>query len=87
MLAMNGLDDLRGEPTRWRLICGAQMMQPLARLVEYYPDMISIPVGWPLRGAIQPHIDMYLSKETFAEVKVTVPSLVQKELATGGDVS
>ncbi|KAM5537261.1 hypothetical protein V8D89_008991 [Ganoderma adspersum] len=40
--------------------------------------------GWTLRGAIQPHIDIYLSEETFAEVKVTFPYLVQKELATGG---
>ncbi|PIL26300.1 hypothetical protein GSI_12056 [Ganoderma sinense ZZ0214-1] len=40
--------------------------------------------GWTLRGAIQPHIDIYLSAETFIEVKVTFPYLVQKEFATGG---
>ena len=56
----------------------------ITRLVEYSPNVLYMPEGWTLRGAIQPHIDIYLSEETFAEVKVTFPYLVQKEFATGG---
>lgn len=45
-------------------------------------------LGWTLRGAIQNHIDVYLSKDTFQEVKRAFPYLVAKEYATGGgDVS
>lgn len=44
--------------------------------------------GWTLGGAIQPHVDIYLSQETFQAVKVAFPYMVQKEFASGGgDVS
>ncbi|KZO96132.1 phenylalanine ammonia-lyase [Calocera viscosa TUFC12733] len=39
---------------------------------------------WTLRGAIQAHIDIYLSPRTFAEVQRTFPYLVDKGMATGG---
>ncbi len=41
-------------------------------------------VGWTLRGAIQPHIDVYLSQETFSEVRRSFPYLVSKQFASGG---
>ena len=45
-------------------------------------------LGWTLGGAIQPHVDIYLTEETFESVKIAFPYLVQKEFATGGgDVS
>ncbi|KAF9458325.1 beta-lactamase-like protein [Collybia nuda] len=40
--------------------------------------------GWTLGNAIQPHIDVYLSQETFTEVKRSFPYLVTKEYASGG---
>ncbi|RDX56205.1 hypothetical protein OH76DRAFT_1396546 [Lentinus brumalis] len=40
--------------------------------------------GWTLGGAIQPHVDIYLTEETFESVKIAFPYLVQKEFATGG---
>jgi len=40
--------------------------------------------GWTLRGAIQKHIDVYVSRETLAEIKRTFPYLVAKEFASGG---
>ncbi|KAI1797581.1 beta-lactamase-like protein [Ganoderma leucocontextum] len=40
--------------------------------------------GWTLHGAIQPYVDIYLSKETFEAVKVAFPYLVKKEFASGG---
>ena len=44
--------------------------------------------GWTLGGAIQPHVDIYLSQETYEAVKVAFPYLVSKEFASGGgDVS
>ncbi|KAF8305020.1 hypothetical protein DL93DRAFT_2089881 [Clavulina sp. PMI_390] len=44
--------------------------------------------GWTLHGRIQDHIDIYLARETFQEVKRSFPYLVAKEFATGGgDVS
>ncbi len=46
--------------------------------------MFHITLGWTLHSAIQPYIDIYLSEETFDEVKVTFPYLVQKVFATGG---
>jgi hypothetical protein len=44
--------------------------------------------GWTLRGVIQDHIDVYVSLDTFTEVKRSFPYLVAKEFASGGgDVS
>ncbi|TFK30749.1 hypothetical protein FA15DRAFT_630022 [Coprinopsis marcescibilis] len=40
--------------------------------------------GWTLRGAIQSHIDVYVSSDTFTEVKRSFPYLVSKEFASGG---
>ncbi|KAI0757279.1 beta-lactamase-like protein [Daedaleopsis nitida] len=40
--------------------------------------------GWTLQGAIQPHVDVYLSQDTYEAVKIAFPYLVQKEFATGG---
>ncbi|TFK36806.1 beta-lactamase-like protein [Crucibulum laeve] len=40
--------------------------------------------GWTLRGAIQSHIDVYVSQETFTEVQRSFPYLVAKEFASGG---
>ncbi|RPD63258.1 hypothetical protein L227DRAFT_573086 [Lentinus tigrinus ALCF2SS1-6] len=40
--------------------------------------------GWTLGGAIQSHVDIYLTEETFESVKIAFPYLVQKEFATGG---
>ena len=45
-------------------------------------------VGWTLHGAIQPHIDLYVSMHTFTEVQRAFPYLISKEYASGGgDVS
>ncbi|KAG1826258.1 beta-lactamase-like protein [Suillus subaureus] len=44
--------------------------------------------GWTLGGAIQTHIDVYVSLSTFHEVQRSFPYLVSKEFASGGgDVS
>ncbi|KAI0095269.1 beta-lactamase-like protein [Irpex rosettiformis] len=40
--------------------------------------------GWTLRGAIQPHVDLYVSSHTFREVQRSFPYLVAKEFASGG---
>ncbi|KZT06309.1 uncharacterized protein LAESUDRAFT_726141 [Laetiporus sulphureus 93-53] len=40
--------------------------------------------GWTLHGAIQPHIDIYVSMATFKEVQRAFPYLVSKEFASGG---
>ncbi|KAH6916818.1 beta-lactamase-like protein [Coprinopsis sp. MPI-PUGE-AT-0042] len=40
--------------------------------------------GWTLRGIIQDHIDVYVSLDTFNEVKRCFPYLVAKEFASGG---
>lgn len=47
-------------------------------------DVLRAPLGWTLHGAIQPHVDIYLSEETFEAVKIAFPYLVQKEFASGG---
>lgn len=44
--------------------------------------------GWTLNGAIQSHIDIYVSQATFVEVQRAFPYLISKEFASGGgDVS
>lgn len=40
--------------------------------------------GWTLRGAIQSHIDLYVSQTTLGEVVRSFPYLVSKEFASGG---
>ncbi|KAG5648258.1 hypothetical protein DXG03_006216 [Asterophora parasitica] len=40
--------------------------------------------GWTLNNAIQSHIDVYVSQETFVEVQRSFPYLVSKEFASGG---
>ncbi|KAG5653492.1 hypothetical protein H0H81_012701 [Sphagnurus paluster] len=40
--------------------------------------------GWTLGNAIQSHIDVYVSQETFVEVQRSFPYLVAKEFASGG---
>ncbi|OJA07623.1 hypothetical protein AZE42_01128 [Rhizopogon vesiculosus] len=40
--------------------------------------------GWTLGGAIQKHIDVYVSQSTFGEVQRSFPYLVSKEFASGG---
>ncbi|KAI0639096.1 beta-lactamase-like protein [Trametes polyzona] len=40
--------------------------------------------GWTLHGAIQPHVDLYVSLETFQEVGRAFPYLISKEFASGG---
>ncbi|KAH9937399.1 beta-lactamase-like protein [Fomitopsis serialis] len=40
--------------------------------------------GWTLRGAIQLHIDLYVSMNTFKEVQRAFPYLISKEYASGG---
>ncbi|KAI0932604.1 hypothetical protein AcW1_000320 [Taiwanofungus camphoratus] len=40
--------------------------------------------GWTLHGAIQPYVDLYVSRETFKEVQRAFPYLVSKEFASGG---
>lgn len=40
--------------------------------------------GWTLRSAIQDHIDVYVSQDTFTEVQRSFPYLVAKEFASGG---
>ncbi|KAJ4476630.1 beta-lactamase-like protein [Lentinula aciculospora] len=40
--------------------------------------------GWTLGKSIQPHIDVYVSQATFAEVQRSFPYLVSKEFASGG---
>lgn len=39
---------------------------------------------WTLRGAIQPHIDLYCSRNTYVEVQRSFPYLVSREFASGG---
>ncbi|EPS99072.1 hypothetical protein FOMPIDRAFT_1024325 [Fomitopsis schrenkii] len=40
--------------------------------------------GWTLHGAIQSHIDLYVSMNTFKEVQRAFPYLISKEYASGG---
>ncbi|KAG6335629.1 hypothetical protein ID866_3465 [Astraeus odoratus] len=40
--------------------------------------------GWTLGKAIQEHIDVYVSQDTFREVQRAFPYLVSKEFASGG---
>ncbi|KAI6134090.1 beta-lactamase-like protein [Pisolithus croceorrhizus] len=40
--------------------------------------------GWTLRAAIQQHIDVYVSNDTFRDVERAFPYLVSKEFASGG---
>ncbi|KAF5377211.1 hypothetical protein D9615_006324 [Tricholomella constricta] len=40
--------------------------------------------GWTLNNAIQSHIDVYVSQDTFVEVQRSFPYLVSKEFASGG---
>jgi len=40
--------------------------------------------GWTLKGAIQSHIEVYVSQATFEEVRRSFPYLVSEEYATGG---
>ncbi|KAI0651548.1 beta-lactamase-like protein [Trametes meyenii] len=40
--------------------------------------------GWTLHGAIQPHVDLYVSLETYQEVGRAFPYLISKEFASGG---
>jgi hypothetical protein len=40
--------------------------------------------AWTLNNAIQSHINVYVSQETFTEVKRSFPYLVAKEFASGG---
>jgi phosphoribosyl 1,2-cyclic phosphodiesterase len=40
--------------------------------------------GWTLRGAIQSHIDIYVSQATLGDIKRSFPYLVSKEFASGG---
>ena len=41
-----------------------------------------------MHGAIQPYIDVYVSMDTYDEVKRAFPYLISKEFASGGgDVS
>lgn len=47
----------------------------------WYPDLDK---GWTLRSAIQDHIDVYVSQDTFTEVRRSFPYLVAKEFASGG---
>lgn len=45
-------------------------------------------LGWTLRGQIQDTIHVYLSEDTFTELKRAFPYLISVEFATGGgDVS
>lgn len=48
----------------------------------------SCSAGWTLHGAIQSHVDLYVSMNTFKEVQRAFPYLISKEYASGGgDVS
>jgi hypothetical protein len=40
--------------------------------------------AWTLRGAIQQHIDVYVSQTTFSEVQRAFPYMVSEEFASGG---
>ncbi|KAF8845359.1 hypothetical protein BDN67DRAFT_987068 [Paxillus ammoniavirescens] len=40
--------------------------------------------GWTLGGAIQQHIDIYVSQTIFKEIQRTFPYLVSREFASGG---
>ena len=40
--------------------------------------------GWTLRGAIQPHVDLYVTMHTFREVQRAFPYLVSKEIEPKG---
>jgi hypothetical protein len=66
---MNGLDDLRGMLALFPVV----MLMDSLRLL-----------AWTLDGAIQPHIDVYLTQDTFTEVQRSFPYLVSKEFASGG---
>lgn len=67
---MNGLDDLRGQ--------SPELSEPILM----YTDIGA--AGWTLKGAIQPHVDLYVSMHTFREVQRSFPYLVSKEFASGG---
>jgi hypothetical protein len=70
LIAMNGLDDLRGKDRNYDIVSH----------VHHYDT----PSGWTLTGAIQNHIDVYVSQSTFHEVQRSFPYLVSKEFASGG---
>ncbi|KAJ7293163.1 beta-lactamase-like protein [Mycena rebaudengoi] len=40
--------------------------------------------AWTLNGRIQPHIDVYVSFDTYSSIKLMFPYLVSKEFASGG---
>lgn len=65
---MNGLDDLRGKI-------------PFAHIAS---SLIQHGVGWTLKGAIQSHVDVYVSQATLGEVNRSFPYMVSKEFASGG---
>lgn len=67
LLAMNGLDDLRGEAT-----CSLPWILAHQRSI-----------AWTLKKAIQESIDVYLSSRTYEAVKTSFPYLVSSEFATG----
>ena len=67
---MNGLDDLRGALPE--------------RAIKAGKTQFNLTLAWTLRGAIQSHIDVYLSSQTFEDVKRTFPYMVAKEKASGG---
>lgn len=68
-VAMNGLDDLRGSSV-------LEIQRKAYLLIAFE--------GWTLGNAIQSHIDVYVSQETFTEVNRSFPYLVAKEFASGG---
>lgn len=75
---MNGLDDLRGKIGLFDCIS----------IQRKLTTRLSFLQGWTLRGAIQPHVDLYVTMHTFREVQRAFPYLVSKEFASGGgDVS
>jgi hypothetical protein len=56
-----------------------------ARIIVHATDLsVYCILGWTLNNAIQSHIDIYLSQETFTGVKQAFPYLVAKEFASGG---
>lgn len=46
--------------------------------------MLMTLIGWTLKGAIQSHIDVYVSQATLGEVNRSFPYMVSKEFASGG---
>lgn len=67
LTAMNGLDDLRGQPS-----------DSYSRILTHFTS------GWTLKGAIQDHVDVYVSRLTFLEVERSFPYMVSKKFASGG---